>query len=76
MRVIKARRAQQINLHGGLPGLRGEGLILSALSRAKNSYHYSDRKPDLADLAPVYGLGLSTNHLFNDANKRTVEIAT
>jgi len=48
---------------------------LSALSRPENAYHYSDPKPDVAELAAAYGFGLAKNHPFNDANKRTALIA-
>ena len=75
LRVVKAFHDRQINEHGGLAGLRDEGLLLSALSRPENAYHYSDPKPDVAELAAVYGFGLAKNHPFNDANKRTALIA-
>ena len=75
LRVIKAFHDRQINEHGGLQGLRDEGLLLSALSRPENAYHYSDRKPDVAELAAAYGFGLAKNNSFNDANKRTALIA-
>ena len=74
LRVIKAFHDRQINEHGGLPGLRDEGLLLSALSRPENSYHYSDPKPDVAELAAAYGFWLAKNHSFNDGNKRTALI--
>jgi len=44
LRVIKALHDRQINEHGGLPGLRDEGLLLSALSRRENAFYYSDPK--------------------------------
>ena len=75
LRVVKAFHDRQINEHGGLPGLRDEGLLLSALSRPENAYHYSEQKPDVAELAAAYGFGLAKNHPFNDANKRTALIA-
>ena len=75
LRVIKAFHDRQINEHGGLPGLRDEGLLLSAVSRPENTYHHSSPKPDLAELAATYGFGLAKNHPFNDANKRTALIA-
>ena len=75
LRVIKAFHDRQINEHGGLQGLRDEGLLLSALSRPENAYHYSDRKPDVAELAAAYGFGLAKNQPFNDSNKRTALIA-
>ena len=75
LRVIKAFHDRQINEHGGLPGLSDEGLLLYALSRPENAYHYSDPKPDVAELAAAYGFGLAKNNPFNDANKRTALIA-
>jgi len=75
LRVIKAFHDRQINEHGGLPGLRDEGLLVSALSRPQNTYHYSNPKPDIAELAAAYAFGLAKNHPFNDANKRTALIA-
>ena len=75
LRVVKAFHDRQINEHGGLVGLRDEGLLLSAWLRPENAYHYSDPKPDVAQLAAAYGFGLAKNHPFNDANKRTALIA-
>ena len=75
LRVIQAFHNRQINEHGGLPGLRDEGLLLSALSRPENAYHCSDSKPDAAELAAAYGFGFAKNYPFNDANKRTALIA-
>ena len=75
LRVVKAFHDRQINEHGGLAGLRDEGLLLSAWLRPENAYHYSDPKPDVAQLAAAYGFGLAKNHPFNEANKRTALIA-
>ena len=54
--------------HGGATGMRDEGLLDSALARAKNLMAYGD--PDVADLAAAYGSGISQNHPFVDGNKR------
>ena len=59
LRVIKAFHDLQINEHGGLPGLRDEGLFLSASSWPENFYQYSDPKPDAAEFAAAYGFGLA-----------------
>ena len=75
LRVIKAFHDRQINEHGGLPGLRDEGLLLSALSRPENAYHYSDPKPDIAELAAAYGFGLAKNHP-SSARKMRGRLAT
>lgn len=59
--------------HGGLPGLRGEGLLDSARSRPLNLLAYGD--PDIAELAACYGVGLAKNHPFADGNKRAAFLA-
>lgn len=55
--------------HGGLVGLRDEGLLESALSKPKNLFAYG--APTLAELAASYGVGIIQNHPFLDGNKRT-----
>ena len=57
---------------GGIPGIRDEGLMLSALARPENSLAYSDPGTvDIFDLATSYAFGIASNHPFADANKRT-----
>ena len=55
--------------HGGLAGLRDDGLLESALSKPRNLFAY--RSPTLADLAANYAAGIILNHPFLDGNKRT-----
>lgn len=59
--------------HGGMPGLRDEGLLDSALSRPPNLQAYGT--PDFADLAAAYSYGLARNHPFADGNKRAAFLA-
>lgn len=59
--------------HGGGSGVRDEGLFDSALMRPENLAAYG--KPDLADLAASYGVGLAKNHPFVDGNKRVAFLA-
>jgi death-on-curing protein len=59
---------ESLTLHGGLPGIRDEGLLDSALARAPNLAHYGE--PDLAELSAAYVIGLAKNHPFVDGNKR------
>lgn len=59
---------ESLATHGGASGVRDEGLLDSALNRAPNLALYD--KPDFADLAAAYGLGLAKNHAFVDGNKR------
>jgi len=59
--------------HGGISGLRDEGLLDSALSRPLNLEAYGN--PDFAELAAAYGYGLAKNHSFVDGNKRAAFLA-
>ncbi|MBK7002487.1 MAG: type II toxin-antitoxin system death-on-curing family toxin [Rhodoferax sp.] len=59
--------------HGGASGLRDAGLLDSALARPVNLALYA--KPDVADLAAAYGVGLAKNHAFVDGNKRAAFLA-
>jgi death-on-curing family protein len=59
--------------HGGLPGLRDQGLLDSALARPLNLAAYGE--PDLCELAAAYCVGLAKNHPFVDGNKRAAFLA-
>ncbi len=67
--IIYAIHAEQLAEHGGLPGLRDEGGLESAMSRPLNLAHYGD--PDVFELAAAYAYGIARNHPFADGNKRT-----
>ena len=67
--VVEAVQFDLIRAHGGMPGLRDEHGLESALSRARQRFAY-EPKTDLAGLAAAYGHGLATDHPFNDGNKR------
>lgn len=64
---------ESLTLHGGASGIRDEGLLDSALSRALNLVNYEE--PDFADLAAAYAVGLAKNHPFVDGNKRVAFLA-
>jgi death on curing protein len=55
---------------GGSRGLRDEGLLESALDRARNKYSYDRRGCTIAVLAAAYGFAMARNHPFVDGNKR------
>jgi death on curing protein len=55
--------------HGGLTGVRDEGLLESALCKPQNSFAYSS--PTLPEMAASYAAGIILNHPFLDGNKRT-----
>jgi death-on-curing protein len=66
---VLAIHDEQIAEHGGVPGVRDESLLLSALAKPHNLAAYG--KPDLPDLAAAYATGIARNHAFFDGNKRT-----
>jgi len=57
-------------LHGGISGLRDEGLLESALARPRQHLAY-DKSADVPALAAYYASGIVQNHPFVDGNKRT-----
>jgi death-on-curing protein len=59
---------EDLTEHGGLPGLRDEGLLDSALARPLNLLAYGE--PNMAALAAAYAFGIARNHPFADGNKR------
>ena len=71
--VVIAIHEAQLAEHGGATGLRDAGLLESALARPENLAAYAS--PDVAELAAVYGYGISRNHAFIDGNKRTGYVA-
>lgn len=71
--VLRAAHDEQLAEHGGGAGTRDEGLLESALVRARNLAAYGD--PDVAELAAAYGFGVARNHPFVDGNKRTALVA-
>lgn len=68
--VVLAIHEAQLAEHGGIAGIRDEGLLSSALARPLNLDAYGD-KPDAASLAAAYAFGIARNHPFLDGNKRT-----
>lgn len=58
-------------LHGGPEGVRGLGLLESALARPKNLFAYGEQEDvSIARLAAAYAKGIVANHPFVDGNKR------
>jgi len=72
--AVELLHAESIGEHGGLPGLRDEGLFESALARPLNLHAYEGVE-DVFALAACYGVALAKNHPFNDGNKRIGFIA-
>ncbi|MDP2390700.1 MAG: type II toxin-antitoxin system death-on-curing family toxin [Acidobacteriota bacterium] len=58
-----------LSQHGGLSGVRDEGLLLSAIAKPQNHFAYGSRS--LTEMAAAYAAGIVLNHPFLDGNKRT-----
>jgi len=67
--VVIAVHQMLLAEHGGLPGIRDEALLDSALNRPRQHFTYG-YKLSMFDLAASYAYGLSRNHPFADGNKR------
>ena len=65
---------RSIALHGGLPGLRDEGMLDSALGRPVNRFHYEGIS-NVSVLAATYLVAVTANHPFADGNKRAAYLA-
>lgn len=71
--AVESIHQAQLELNGGLPGLRTASGLEAALGRPRNKRGYGEKSDlaDLAALAAAYGFGIAANHPFNDGNKRT-----
>lgn len=58
-------------IYGGLPGIRDEGLLISAVDMARSSFFGQDLHKTIYDKAAAYLFHIVSNHPFNDGNKRT-----
>ena len=67
--VAEAVHFDLLRTHGGMPGVRDQAALESALARGRQRLAYEPGS-DLASLAAAIGYGLARNHPFNDGNKR------
>lgn len=73
--LVLAIHHRQLAEHGGMAGVRDEGLLDAALARPLQREAYGNPQPDLAELAACLAHGLARNHPFLDGNKRTAHVA-
>lgn len=62
--------AQLLEQTGGMPGVRDEGLLQSALEAPFQSFGGEEVYPSIQQKAARLGYGLIKNHPFLDGNKR------
>lgn len=72
--MLDAIHQSQLAEHGGLAGVRDEGLRESALARPQHKFAHA-AKSELGALAAAYTVGLAKNHGFIDGNKRVAFMA-
>ncbi len=72
--AVELFHAESIADHGGMPGLRDEALLESALARPRNLHAY-EGMTDVLTLAACYAVAIARNHPFIDGNKRTAFVA-
>ncbi len=67
--IVEAAHHDQVQEHGGLLGVRDDGLPESALARPRHRWSF-EPLTDLHSPAASYGFDLVKNHPFLDGNKR------
>lgn len=72
--TVLAIHDEQLAEHGGLPGIRDENGLESALARPIHLLTYGN--PDLFNLAACYAVGLAQRQHFFDGNKRVSAVVT
>lgn len=69
-RQVLRLHEQLLQETGGMPGVRDEGLLQSALEAPFQSFGGEDLYPSVQQKAARLGYGLIKNHPFLDGNKR------
>ncbi len=67
--AVDAIHEDQIDRFGGLPGVRDENALESAIAAAQNVYHYGNC--DVYEVAAAYAFHLAESQAYFDGNKRT-----
>lgn len=67
---VLAIHSAAIERFGGLPGVRDEGLLDSALAQPFQTFDGKEIYPSLEQKAARYAYGIVSNHPFIDGNKR------
>jgi death-on-curing protein len=72
--ILAAIHSEVIAEHGGLPGIRDENSLASAVARPRHVFEY-EADPSIPQLAATLGYGIARNHPFVDGNKRVALMA-
>ncbi|MEG4519072.1 type II toxin-antitoxin system death-on-curing family toxin [Microcoleus sp. AT9b-C3] len=69
--MVLSIHARQIEIFGGTPGVRDEGLLESALAQPQATFGGQFLHPTISEQAAAYLYHIAMNHPFIDGNKRT-----
>jgi len=75
VRVLEFIHDAELEVHGGLAGIRSEAALDAAINAPMSRWLYQPDDSSLEKLAAVLALRLMTAHAFNDANKRTAAVS-
>lgn len=75
IQAVVALHRESLAEHGGLDGVRDQGLLESALARCVHRASY-EPESSAHQLAAALAFGLARNHPFNDGNKRAALVAS
>ncbi|MBX3289843.1 MAG: type II toxin-antitoxin system death-on-curing family toxin [Acidobacteria bacterium] len=66
---------KQLDAHGGIHGIRDEGLLESAVMTPQASFGGEYLHSDIFEMAAAYAFHIAENQPFLDGNKRTALVA-
>jgi len=75
LQAVRALHRESLAEHGGLDGVRDEGLLESALARCVHRANY-EPESSVQQFAAALAYGIARNHPFNDGNKRAALVAS
>jgi death-on-curing protein len=67
--IVEAIHEDQIETRGGIHGLRDDNALESAITAARNVYHYGGGDP--FEIAAAYAYHIAESQAYLDGNKRT-----
>jgi len=74
LELARAIHWRQLAEHGGPDGIRDQGMLESAINRARQKFAYRGPSTGMPELAAAYAFGIARNHPFVDGNKRTAYV--
>ena len=70
LELVLDLQATSLARHGGMPGIRDQGALESAIAQPRAGFGDVELHPTVFDKAAAYLFHLARNHAFLDGNKR------